>query len=63
MSGAFEAWTRLAIGILVFGAPVVLVWFLKDAVRLFEELGRPREESREESREEHRNAGDGEEAV
>lgn len=35
----YEAWTRLAIAILVVGAPLVFFWFLRDAVRIVRGLG------------------------
>lgn len=41
---ATEAWTWLSIGILVLGAPLVFLWFLRDAIRLLAGLGREREE-------------------
>lgn len=34
-----ELWTRLSIGVLVFGAPLVFAWFLGDAIRLLRGVG------------------------
>lgn len=33
-------WTYLSIGVLVFLAPLVFGWFLKDAARLLRDVGR-----------------------
>lgn len=38
MSG-YALWTRIAIGVLVIGAPLVFLWFLGDAARLLRGLG------------------------
>lgn len=38
MSG-YALWTEVAIGVLLVGAPVVFLWFLKDALRLLRGLG------------------------
>ena len=37
---SYETWTWLAIGVLVLGAPVIFVWFLKDAAKLLGRIGR-----------------------
>lgn len=46
---ATEAWTWLSIGILVLGAPLVFLWFLRDAIRLLAGLGREREEGEDDA--------------
>lgn len=40
MSG-YAVWTRIAIGVLVLGSPLVFLWFLKDAARLLQGFGGP----------------------
>jgi hypothetical protein len=34
-----ELWTWVSIGILLFGAPLVFLWFLRDARKLLQGLG------------------------
>lgn len=46
MSG-YAVWTEVAIWVLVIGTPAIFVWFLTDAARLLQGLGREEESERE----------------